>query len=131
MLGNLQAICRDADRTEPKDVAKGAIGILTTEKRSTWANIRGILKSDAHNARCLEVVDTALFIVCMDDSEPKDPAQLSKNMLCGTLELSQDGAQTGTCSNRWYDKLQIIVCANGAAGINFEHTAADGHTVLR
>jgi len=79
----------------------------------------------------LEVIDTALFIVCMDDSEPQDPAQLSKNMLCGTLELSPDGAQTGTCSNRWYDKLQIIVCANGAAGIKFEHTAADGHTVLR
>ena len=33
--------------------------------------------------------------------------------------------------NRWYDKLQLIVCANGAAGINFEHSAVDGHTVLR
>lgn len=30
-----------------------------------------------------------------------------------------------------YDKLQIIVCANGEAGINFEHTGVDGHTVLR
>jgi hypothetical protein len=28
-------------------------------------------------------------------------------------------------------KLQIIVCADGAAGINFEHTGVDGHTVLR
>ena len=37
----------------------------------------------------------------------------------------------GTCLNRWYDKLQIIVCANGAAGVNFEHSSADGHTVLR
>ncbi|KAG2744217.1 CoA-dependent acyltransferase [Suillus brevipes Sb2] len=27
--------------------------------------------------------------------------------------------------------LQIIVCADGAAGINFEHTGVDGHTVLR
>lgn len=33
--------------------------------------------------------------------------------------------------NRWYDKLQIIVCGNGEAGINFEHTGVDGHTVLR
>lgn len=30
-----------------------------------------------------------------------------------------------------YDKLQIIVCADGEAGINFEHTSIDGHTVLR
>ena len=28
-------------------------------------------------------------------------------------------------------KLQIIVCADGSAGINFEHTGVDGHTVLR
>jgi hypothetical protein len=34
-------------------------------------------------------------------------------------------------TNRWYDKLQIIVCSNGEAGINFEHTGVDGHTVLR
>jgi carnitine O-acetyltransferase len=31
----------------------------------------------------------------------------------------------------YYRKLQIIVCADGAAGINFEHTGVDGHTVLR
>ena len=39
--------------------------------------------------------------------------------------------QHGTCTNRWYDKLQIIVCENGASGVNFEHTGTDGHTVLR
>ena len=27
--------------------------------------------------------------------------------------------------------MQIIVCKNGSAGINFEHTGVDGHTVLR
>lgn len=39
--------------------------------------------------------------------------------------------QVGTCTNRWYDKLQLIVFENGAAGVNFEHTWVDGHTVLR
>lgn len=42
-----------------------------------------------------------------------------------------DDAQTGTCMNRWYDKLQLIVCENGVAGCNFEHSFVDGHTVLR
>ncbi len=51
-------------------------------------------------------------------------------MLCGTSEIEK-GVQIGTCTNRWYDKLQIIVCKNGSAGINFEHTGVDGHTVLR
>jgi carnitine O-acetyltransferase len=31
----------------------------------------------------------------------------------------------------WYDKLQVIVCKDGTAGCNFEHSAVDGHTVLR
>ena len=33
--------------------------------------------------------------------------------------------------NRWYDKLQLIICENGVAGVNFEHSFVDGHTVLR
>ena len=77
----------------------------------------------------------------------EDLAALCSNFLCGTYDL-REGVQVGTCTNRWYDKvrvhdyvwldsltrdeqLQIIVCADGAAGINFEHTGVDGHTVLR
>ncbi|THG92674.1 hypothetical protein EW145_g8629, partial [Phellinidium pouzarii] len=104
------------------------------------------------NKACLEVVDDALFVVCLDDVSPKTAttaggpatggkagadsgerdglAQLCANFLCGSYELS-GGVQVGTCTNRWYDKLQIIVCADGSAGINFEHTGVDGHTVLR
>lgn len=130
MLGNLQAIVRDADKLKIEEVAAGSVGILTTEKRPIWSMYREHLREDSHNRKCLEVVDSALFVVCMDDSEPADAAELSNNMLCGTYKL-QRGVQTGTCTNRWYDKLQIIVCANGTAGVNFEHTGVDGHTVLR
>lgn len=130
LLGNLQAIVRDADQTEKQEVAEGAIGILTTEQRKIWSAHRDTLMSNKHNSKCLTVADTALFVVCMDDSEPESPAELCNNMLCGTYAL-ENGIQLGTCTNRWYDKLQIIVCANGAAGINFEHTGVDGHTVLR
>lgn len=130
LLTNLQAIVKDADQTDPSHIAEAAVGILSTENRKIWSGCRDILKGHTHNARCLEVIDTALFVVCMDDTEPVDAAQLCNNMLCGTYQL-QDGVQVGTCTNRWYDKLQIIVCANGAAGINFEHTGVDGHTVLR
>jgi len=51
-------------------------------------------------------------------------------MLSGTYKLEK-GVQIGTCTNRWYEKLQVIVAANGTAGINFEHSGVDGHTVLR
>lgn len=130
LLGNLQAIITDADKTDPNLIAESAVGILSTENRKTWSHCRDVLKSTEYNAKCLEVVDSALFVVCMDDAEPADAAELSNNMLCGTYRLEK-GVQRGTCTNRWYDKLQIIVCANGAAGINFEHTGVDGHTVLR
>ena len=83
-----------------------------------------------NNESCLEVIDNALFVVCLDDAHPDSLAELCNNFLCGTYNL-KNGVQIGTCTNRWYDKLQIIVTADGAAGINFEHTGVDGHTVLR
>ncbi|TFK32615.1 acyltransferase ChoActase/COT/CPT [Crucibulum laeve] len=130
VLRNLQAIISDADKTDRSEVARSAIGVLSTENRKVWSSLRRLLYSDRSNAACLEIVDNALFIVCLDDTAPADLADLCNNFLCGTYSL-QGGEQVGTCVNRWYDKLQIIVCADGAAGINFEHTGVDGHTVLR
>ncbi|CAD6972734.1 unnamed protein product [Tilletia controversa] len=166
LLQNLTAIVADADKLPRSLVALNALGVLTTEKRKAWSVQRERLASGSgeNNRRCLKVVDSALFVVCMDDwappssgpsstsasaavaaassseldSKPKAGktktsaygAELCNNMLCGTYQL-EDGVQVGTCTNRWYDKLQIIVCSNGAAGINFEHTGVDGHTVLR
>ncbi|KAK1225439.1 carnitine O-acetyltransferase yat1 [Marasmius sp. AFHP31] len=132
IVRNLQAIVNDADTITRREVALNALGVLSTENRKTWSKIRTVISQDKHNANCLELVDKALFIVCLDDHVDlkDDLAQLCSNFLCGTYGL-EDGIQVGTCVNRWYDKLQIIVCSDGAAGINFEHTGVDGHTVLR
>ncbi|KZT37052.1 acyltransferase ChoActase/COT/CPT [Sistotremastrum suecicum HHB10207 ss-3] len=127
---NLQAIVQDADKTPIHEVARSAVGVLSTENRKVWNGLRKTLQTDRNNAACLKVVDDALFIVCLDDAEPTGLPELCSNFLCGTYSLS-NGIQVGTCTNRWYDKLQIIVCANGAAGINFEHTGVDGHTILK
>ncbi|GHJ84737.1 hypothetical protein NliqN6_1139 [Naganishia liquefaciens] len=131
ILKNLEAIVEDGDQTPAHEVAQNAVGLLTTENRKIWSDLRKkILNSNKNNAECLSVVDTALFIVCLDDCKSSDLSQLCGNFLCGTYDLQQ-GVQVGTCTNRWYDKLQIIVDADGEAGINFEHTGVDGHTVLR
>jgi carnitine O-acetyltransferase len=129
---NLQVIVEDAQETPIQDAAKGAVGVLTTENRKIWAGLRDLLTREpgSNNSECLNTVDSALFLVCLDYTEPKTTADLCTNMLCGTNEVNK-GVQVGTCTNRWYDKLQIIVCKNGSAGINFEHTGVDGHTVLR
>lgn len=130
ILRNLQAIVRDADEVPPHSVAQSAIGMLSTENRKTWSRLRTKLQRDKKNASCLQIVDHALFVVCLDDTAPQNLADICGNFLCGTYDL-KDGQQVGTCTNRWYDKLQIIVCADGTTGINFEHTGVDGHTVLR
>jgi len=129
---NLQTIIEDASQTPIQDAAKGALGILSTENRKTWSSLRDVLSREegSNNSDCLNIVDSALFILDLDYTEPQSPSDLCMNMLCGTSEIER-GVQVGTCINRWYDKLQIIVCKNGSAGINFEHTGVDGHTVLR
>ncbi|CAN8103974.1 unnamed protein product [Discula destructiva] len=129
---NLQTIIDDASQTPIQEAAKGALGVLSTENRKVWSGLRDVLTREqgSNNADCLGIVDAALFIVCLDYTEPDTVSALCQNMLCGTSEIER-GVQIGTCTNRWYDKLQIVVCNNGSAGINFEHTGVDGHTVLR
>jgi carnitine O-acetyltransferase len=104
---NLRAIVKDAKETPVSSIAEQAVGVLTTENRQNWAKLREELQSDKTNADALRVVDTALFIVCLDHVEPADANELSTNMLCGTYRLV-NGMQVGTCTNRWYDKLQVI-----------------------
>jgi carnitine O-acetyltransferase len=129
---NLQVIVADASEVSIQEAAKGALGVLSTENRKIWSGLRDVLQREegSNNSDCLNIVDSALFILCLDYTEPQSGADLCMNMLCGTSKVEK-GVQVGTCTNRWYDKLQIIVCKNGSAGINFEHTGVDGHTVLR
>lgn len=129
---NLQVIVDDAQQIPIQEFARNAVGVLSTENRKIWSSLRDVLSREegSNNSDSLNIVDSALFILCLDYTEPKSGADLCMNMLCGTSQI-EDGLQVGTCTNRWYDKLQLIVCKNGSAGINFEHTGVDGHTVLR
>lgn len=72
------------------------------------------------------MIDSALFCVSLDDKviySNDDPVPLVRNMLhgdeCGLI-------------NRWFDKsFSLIVCKDGNAGLNFEHSWGDGVAVLR
>ncbi|MDJ0675826.1 MAG: choline/carnitine O-acyltransferase [Calothrix sp. MO_167.B42] len=98
-----------------------AIGALTAIERAPWAVLRqGIGALSPENARNLELIDSALFVVCLDNTKPTDLVAASKNMLHG------DGR------NRWFDKpLQLIFTDNGISGINVEHVGLDGYVILR
>ena len=106
IASNLRAIIHDASQVPVTDIAKNAIGVLTTENRRNWARLRTELQHDPVNNDALQVVDKALFVVCLDHVTPSTIEDLSTNMLCGTYKLDH-GLQVGTCTNRWYDKLQV------------------------
>lgn len=120
-------------------------GVFTTESRRIWSNVRDYIykQDDKNNWKNLKLIDSALFVICLDDvafdDTPQGQTDLTYSMLCGTSKVNLDfkstatplNIQGGTCLNRWYDKLQLIVTLNGKAGFNFEHTGVDGHTVLR
>jgi len=118
-----------------------ALGVLTSLARNQWASAREeMIDYSTKNAESFKVVDSALFVLVLDDFVPKTKQEAAANMLHGSYELAEFKSegdacaieyQSGSCTNRWYDKLQIIVTADGGAGINFEHSAIDGHTALR
>lgn len=131
LIINFNSIIKDSLNTNANEIAKSSFGILTTENRRIWSKLRNTnLNNNTINKEIVQIIDSSLFILCLDDIKLYDLSDLSKNMLCG-LSILDKGIQVGTCTNRWYDKLQIIITQNGKAGINFEHTGVDGHTVLR
>ena len=123
---SLSAIVHDANCVPIQDASKTAVGLLTTENQKVWSRCRRTLVHEGlKNGQNFAIIDSSLFVLCLDDSSPSDMTAVSKNMICGT-DVVEHGVQMGTCVNRWYDKLSVIVCRNGAAGMNFEHTCSDG-----
>ena len=127
----LQEIINDASQLSAEEVSRSSVGVFTTENQKTWARCRtGLVHGSVRNGRNIAIIDSSIFALCLDDSAPKSRQEICKNMICGTTS-TEKGALIGTCLNRWYDKLAVIVCQNGAAGMNFEHTCTDGSADIR
>lgn len=97
------------------------VGVLTSLPRDAWAEARVLLKVlSPVNSSSLDIIERALFVLCLDDVQPENIEAMSENMLVG------DGR------SRWFDKgMQFIVCPDGTAAINMEHTATDGSVMVR
>nr|WP_042194777.1 choline/carnitine O-acyltransferase [Kibdelosporangium sp. MJ126-NF4]CEL21554.1 Carnitine O-palmitoyltransferase II, mitochondrial precursor [Kibdelosporangium sp. MJ126-NF4]CTQ95879.1 Carnitine O-palmitoyltransferase II, mitochondrial precursor (EC 2.3.1.21) [Kibdelosporangium sp. MJ126-NF4] len=97
-----------------------SVGHLTTKARAEWAASRqALIALDPANSEALDVVETALFCVSLEDFAPAD-----KLSAC-------DALLHGDSANRWFDKaVSFVVFADGRAGINVEHCLLDGTTIL-
>lgn len=93
------------------------VGQLTTLARAEWADARDRLSVE--NAATLDVLERALFCLCLDDVGPE-----SEETACAELLAGDSG-------NRWFDKaLSFVVFANGVTGVNGEHCCLDGTNVI-
>ncbi|KAI7868608.1 acyltransferase ChoActase/COT/CPT [Spinellus fusiger] len=92
------------------------VGVLTSEQRDTWGELRQSLESNPTNKATLKAIDTSLFTLCLDHySSPLDLDKSHLNLAHGR-----------SARNRWFDKsLQYIIENNGRAGVNGEHSPCD------
>jgi carnitine O-acetyltransferase len=93
-----------------------SVGVLTSENRDVWTDAREILLSaDPKNKKAMQDIESASFVVCLDDASPV------------TLEERAHQYWHGDGQNRYFDKpLQFIVNDNGTSGFMGEHSMMDG-----
>ncbi|KAI1384874.1 acyltransferase ChoActase/COT/CPT [Hypoxylon trugodes] len=98
-----------------------AVGALTSENRDIWTDARKVLlDASPKNKAALEAIESASFLVCLDDAAPV------------TLEERAHQYWHGDGQNRWYDKpLQFVVNDNGTSGFLGEHSMMDGTPTQR
>lgn len=87
------------------------------------------------NTESLRQIEDCLFVMCLDSLVSSQQTSSSGRQLsdeeAANIILTGGGVDKFT-ANRWFDKfLQIIVGRDGVCGINIEHSASEGITVLR
>ncbi|XP_060527166.1 choline O-acetyltransferase-like isoform X1 [Cylas formicarius] len=119
------------------------VGLLTGWKRSLWAEAREDLMKEERNRRNLELITKSLLVVCLDEAltnnfncrlqrggkgfyaGSRDESNLAHQMIHG-------GGSQFNSANRWFDKtVQLIVSGDGACGLCYEHSMAEGVAVVQ
>ncbi|KAI5925744.1 polyketide synthase [Camillea tinctor] len=95
---------------------------LTADNRDSWASLRHELELDADNAAALAVIDSAAFVICLDDESPSTAGERHMQFLLN--------GESHPFANRWLDKpVQFAVTANGLSAGIYEHSKIDGMDV--
>ncbi|ETI57496.1 hypothetical protein L914_02074 [Phytophthora nicotianae] len=94
--------------------AEENLAALTAAGRIEWAENREQFFSSGVNKRSLEVIESAVFVVVLQNDVAKDWTSMGKNLI------------HGSGGNRWFDKsFNLVIYKNSVAGINAEHAWAD------
>ncbi|XP_033836251.1 peroxisomal carnitine O-octanoyltransferase [Periophthalmus magnuspinnatus] len=100
------------------------VAALTSEERTRWAKARDhLINIDPHNKDILEVIQSSLFVICLDETKPYSTPHNYTNM---TLE-----AMVGNPTIRWGDKsYNSIVYSDGTFGSNCDHAPYDAMVLV-
>ena len=154
IAAGLEAVVRAAEKVDINDIAAPHVGIFTAWDRDNWATARTQMCAESPvNVASLAAIESAAFVLCLDEASPTDGSALCAQALhgngCSTTATAAAAAAAadaadaaaaataatatatatvkGETANRWFDKpLSIIVGGNGFTAFNTEHTAADG-----
>ncbi|CAB9498811.1 Carnitine O-palmitoyltransferase 1, muscle isoform [Seminavis robusta] len=98
------------------------LGWCTSLHRDEWTQCRNqLLQQSPLMAQALESIESAAFVLNLDDEEPETFSQRA-------LQFWQGGSQAG---NRWFDKpMQILVTPDGHAAYQGEHSMVDAAPVI-
>ncbi|SCV06212.1 LANO_0H24564g1_1 [Lachancea nothofagi CBS 11611] len=123
-------ILTDSQKTE--NIRKAtSLGSFTSYSLRRWRHARRILQKKGPEQ--LKTVDSALFILVLDESSPTfDEAHECNRLFHGSSVIDKKtGRQTGSCCSRWYDKLQLVITRDAKAGVIWDSFTCDGSAVLR
>ncbi|KAL9891816.1 choline acetyltransferase isoform 2-T2 [Glossina fuscipes fuscipes] len=121
------------------------LGLLTAEPRSQWAQDRTTILLSERNQRNIELLETALIVLCLDEPLPLDfnarnfPGATPSVHYAGQRDetnmahqMIHGGGSEYNTGNRWFDKtMQIIVCTDGTWGLCYEHSTSEGIAVVQ
>ncbi|XP_067876411.1 choline O-acetyltransferase [Heterodontus francisci] len=103
------------------------IGLLTSDSRTEWAEARRMVMRDSTNRDSLDAIERCIFLLCLD--APSGVEQTDINL---ALQIMHGGGCQKNSANRWYDKtMQFIVGKDGACGLVYEHSPAEGIAVVQ
>ncbi|KAL3268433.1 hypothetical protein HHI36_007544 [Cryptolaemus montrouzieri] len=103
-----------------------SFGILTSHKRDKWAGIYKHMYNLPDNEYLLQMIEKALFVVCIDDASPIKAYSEEERVLDACLNGFHGHGPNINGGNRWNDKtLQFFIGREGSSGIIFEHSTVD------
>ncbi|KAG5831158.1 hypothetical protein ANANG_G00300850 [Anguilla anguilla] len=124
LVTQLEKIVKMAEREEER---QAPIGLLTSDRRTQWAEARDALLKDSTNRDSLDMMERCLCLVCLDDPSGVELSDTNR-----ALQMLHGGGCCKNGGNRWYDKaLQFIVGADGACGVVCEHSPFEGIVLVQ